>query len=61
MSSIFLSHNSKDKEFVRKLAIRLKDYGIKVWLDEAEIKIGESLINKIQIAIDEMSYLVSGQ
>lgn len=46
MSSIFLSHNSKDKEFVRRLANRLESYGVKVWVDEAEIKVGESLIKK---------------
>jgi hypothetical protein len=43
MSSIFLSHNNKDKIFTRKLARDLKYAGIKVWLDEAELKIGDSL------------------
>jgi hypothetical protein len=57
MSSIFLSHSSKDKFFVRELAERLKEYGVKVWLDEAEIKIGESLTYKIGRAIDEMDYV----
>lgn len=57
MSSIFLSHSSKDKFFVRELAERLREYGVKVWLDEAEIKIGESLTEKIGRAIDEMDYV----
>lgn len=57
MSSIFLSHNSKDKEFVRRLANRLESYGVKVWVDEAEIKVGESLIKKIETGINEMEYL----
>jgi len=57
MSSIFLSHSSKDKFFVRELAERLRVYGVKVWLDEAEIKIGESLTEKIGRAIDEMDYV----
>ncbi|WP_053078813.1 toll/interleukin-1 receptor domain-containing protein [Bacillus wiedmannii] len=57
MSSIFLSHNSKDKEFVRRLANRLESYGVKVWVDEAEIKVGESLIKKIEMGINEMEYL----
>ena len=39
--SIFLSHNSKDKPFVRKLAERLKRHGVSVWLDEAELNIGD--------------------
>ena len=57
MASIFLSHNSKDKKFVRELANRLKNYGVKVWVDEAEIKIGDSLIKKIEQGIDEMEYI----
>jgi len=36
------------------LAIR----GINVWLDEAEIKLGESLIEKIREAIDSVEYVV---
>ncbi|WP_052714259.1 toll/interleukin-1 receptor domain-containing protein [Paenibacillus dauci] len=57
MSSIFLSHNSKDKEFVRKLALRLQNYNVKIWFDEAEIKVGDSLIKKIENGIDDMEYL----
>ena len=40
MSSIFLCHSSQDKFFVRKLAEALRNEGVRVWLDEAEIKIG---------------------
>jgi len=36
------------------LAIR----GINVWLDEAEIKLGESLIEKIREATDSVEYVV---
>ena len=57
MGSIFLSHSSKDKFFVRELAERLRGYGVKVWLDEAEIKVGESLSTKIGKAIDENDYV----
>jgi hypothetical protein len=31
---VFLSHNSKDKPRVRKLAVALRDRGLRVWLDE---------------------------
>ena len=31
ISSIFLSHNSKDKSFVRRLANDLKSNGVKTW------------------------------
>jgi hypothetical protein len=55
--SIFLSHNSNDKNFVRRLANDLRANGIKAWVDEAEILIGDSLLDKIQMGISEMDYL----
>lgn len=57
MSSIFLSHNHADKPFVRRLAEDLEAAGIRVWIDEAEIMIGDSLIEKIRQGIDEMEYV----
>lgn len=57
MSSIFLSHNSNDKPFVRKLANDLRRNGFYVWVDEAEIKLGDSLIEKIREGIDKVAYV----
>ncbi|MFZ2807531.1 MAG: toll/interleukin-1 receptor domain-containing protein [Desulfosalsimonadaceae bacterium] len=56
-TSIFLSHTAADKPFVRKLGRDLSNHGIRCWLDEAEIKVGESLIEKIRQGIDEVDYL----
>jgi len=45
---VFISHASEDKdEVVRPLAHALKDAGLKVWYDEFELKIGDSLRRKI--------------
>ena len=57
MSSIFICHSSRDKEFVRILKTRLSRFNIRVWVDEDEIKGGESLIIAISNAISEMEYL----
>jgi hypothetical protein len=57
MSSIFLSHNHKDKSFVRKLSERLQAHGIRTWVDEAEMRLGDSLLTKIETAIREFKYL----
>ena len=57
MSSIFLSHSSIDKPFVRKLAADIRRSGFFVWVDEAEIKIGDSLIEKIENGIDNTDFL----
>lgn len=57
MSSIFLSHNYRDKDFVRQLGNDLRSHGVRVWIDEAEILVGDSLLKKVELAIDEMEYL----
>lgn len=59
MSSIFLSHNSKDKPWVRELAKRLTADGVVVWLDEAELNIGDSLIERISKGIENMEYVAA--
>ncbi len=56
ITSIFLSHNHADKEFVRKLARDLENHNVKCWLDEAEMKIGDSLIQKIREGIDNVEF-----
>lgn len=56
-TSIFLSHNINDKTFVRKLALDLECHGVRVWLDEAELRIGDSLIEKIRDGIDNVDYV----
>lgn len=57
MSSIFLSHSSVDKPFVRKLAADIRRNGHYAWVDEAEIKIGDSLFQKIEEGIVNTDYL----
>lgn len=57
MGSIFLSHNSADKPFVRKLASDINKNGHYAWVDMAEIKVGDSLIGKIEEGIMKCDYL----
>ena len=54
---IFLSHTHADKSFVRRLASDLKTRGVKVWLDEWELGVGDSLTQRIQAGILEAGYL----
>jgi hypothetical protein len=48
---IFLSHNSRDKKFVRKLAAQLRLVGGDVWLDEWEIKPGDRVPSEVSTAL----------
>jgi hypothetical protein len=57
LASIFLAHSSKDKQFARRLAKDIRNHDVRVWLDEAEMLIGDSLIQRIEQGIREMEYL----
>jgi hypothetical protein len=59
MSSIFLSHSHTDKPFARRLASDLRRCGHIVWIDEAEILIGDSLIEKIREGIDSVDFVAA--
>jgi len=55
---IFMSHTSADKPFVRQLRKDLMEHGVpRVWVDEAEIEIGDSLIGKISEGMMETRYI----
>jgi hypothetical protein len=55
--SVFLSHSSEDNTFCDCLARDLVDYDVEVWYDEWEIKVGDSLRNKIAAGIETNDYL----
>ena len=48
---VFLAHNSVDKPQVRTIATKLREQGIKPWLDEEQIPPGMSFQDEIQKAI----------
>ncbi|QHI36783.1 hypothetical protein IMCC3317_21530 [Kordia antarctica] len=56
--SIFISYSHKDEKFVDKLAIKLVDDRIPVFVDRWEINVGDSITNKIENAITDASYLI---
>ncbi len=59
MSSAFLSYSHEDKAFARRLAADLRRNGHIVWIDEGEIKVGDSLIEKIRDGIDRVDYVIA--
>ena len=54
----FLSHSNQDKQLVTRLAMRLRTRGIDAWLDEWEIKLGDSLRQKIEEGIDKATHFL---
>jgi hypothetical protein len=55
---IFISYSHKNKDFVDKLAKQLVLHRVNVWLDRWELSIGDSIVEKVQEAIDESSALL---
>jgi hypothetical protein len=54
---IFLSHSHSDKRFVRHLKEALHERGVEdIWVDEAEIMVGDSLIQKIEEGLKKTRY-----
>jgi len=54
--SAFLSHSSKDKDFVRKLRNELIHNDVKVWFDENDIFAGDSILKEIQKGINKSDF-----
>src|SRR3954452_6765525 len=55
---VFLSHSSKAKAVVRPLGERLRPDGLRVWLDEWEIKPGHNIPAKIEKGLEHSRVLV---
>ncbi|MGX7827124.1 toll/interleukin-1 receptor domain-containing protein [Actinokineospora sp. 24-640] len=54
---VFISHASEDKdEIVRPLAHALQDLKLRVWCDEFELKLGDSLRRKIDQGIANSAF-----
>lgn len=57
LKGLFLSHSTADKPFARRLCRLLRAHGVKVWFDEAEIRPGDLLLDKVTEGIQQCAYL----
>ena len=55
---IFISYSHENKDFVDQLAMQLVHRNVNVWLDRWELSIGDSIIDKVQDAVDGASALL---
>ncbi len=54
---LFLCHATEDKKvLVEPLALELESYGLKVWYDKFEVKLGDSLREKVDEGLAQSSY-----
>jgi hypothetical protein len=56
-ATIFLSYSHADRPFVERLATDLTLRGITVWYDKWELKVGDSLRDRIQSGLKSSGYL----
>ena len=59
MAKIFISYSSADRDFARELANNLRMLGHITWMDDEEIRWGESLINRTQQELRSASAVVA--
>jgi hypothetical protein len=55
---VFLSHSSADKPVVRELAVRLREAGLRVWLDEWIIRPGDHIPTAIEEGLEHSAVLL---
>ena len=53
---VFISHATEDKDFAGPLAHGLRSAGLRVWFDEFELGIGDSLNGKINYGLSRSRY-----
>src|SRR5450755_3600774 len=58
MNRVFLSHSSKDKDFVRELYRRLTRDGVPCFFDAESIGWGDNWVRALERAIDECEHIV---
>jgi hypothetical protein len=59
LASVFLSYSWADKPLARELAAGLDSRGCRVWIDEGELRIGDSLVESISEALDRVDFVVA--
>ena len=55
---VFLSYSSEDKKIVEKIANSLTQYDLPLFFDKWEIKVGDSIVDKINSALGKMTDLI---
>ncbi|MGQ9627958.1 MAG: toll/interleukin-1 receptor domain-containing protein [Anaerolineae bacterium] len=55
---IFLSYQSKDREWVRRLVDALSEQGLRVWYDEKEVRPGEPILHRMEEGLRGSAHVV---
>jgi hypothetical protein len=55
---VFISYSSADRAFVEDLVKKLNERLVDVWYDKWEVKVGDSIIERINEGLDKADYLI---
>src|SRR4051794_27333719 len=55
---VFVSHSSRDKQWVRRFTEDLKHVGLKAWFDDEQIHCGDSISGTIRNALENSRIVV---
>ena len=58
MKNVFIGYTTSDKKFSEQIATGLKQAGINVWYSPWEIKVGDSIIEKVTKALSKNDYFL---
>ncbi len=58
MANVFISHRKADAPQVTRLATAIQAVGHRVWFDEWEITIGDSIVERVNAGLEGTHYLV---
>lgn len=55
---VFISHRTVDADLAKRLAEEIQQAGYRVWLDEWEILVGDSVVERINAGLENAKYVV---
>jgi hypothetical protein len=58
MANVFVSHRTADLAQAQQLADELRAKGHSIWIDDEQLRIGDSIIEKIDAGLEGSTYLV---
>jgi hypothetical protein len=57
--SAFISYSHEDRKIAHRLAAMLTEKGVLAWVDEGQLRVGDSLMVRISEAISEIDFVVA--
>lgn len=58
-ASVLVSYSHADKALAGAFATALQERGLRVWIDEGELKVGDSIIERIATAIADIDFFLA--